>query len=88
VALVEKNAEKHGNVEVAREYLRSLYSEPAKELIAKHGYRPRNVNILKKYEAKFPKIELLNIDSNFGGWVKAHTDHFADGGSFDKIYSK
>ncbi len=88
VAIVEKNAEKHGTLEIAKEYLRSLYSEPAQELIAKHGYRPRNANILKKYEAKFPKIELLNIDSNFGGWVKAHGDHFVDGGSFDKIYSK
>ena len=88
VALVEKNAEKHGTLEVAKEYLRSLYSEPAQELIAKHGYRPRSATALKKFESKFPKIELLSIDSNFGGWVKAHADHFVDGGSFDKIYTK
>ena len=88
VAIVEKNAIKHGTLDIAKEYLRSLYSEPAQELIAKYGYRPRNPNVLKKYEAKFPKVDLLNIDSNFGGWAKAHGEHFADGGSFDKIYSK
>jgi sulfate/thiosulfate transport system substrate-binding protein len=88
VALVEKNAEKHGTLDVAKEYLRSLYSEPAQELIAKHGYRPRSATALKKYEAKFPKIELLNIDTHFGGWLKAQKEHFMDGASFDKLYSK
>lgn len=88
VAIVEKNAEKHGTLEVAKEYLRSLYSESAQELIAKHGYRPRSTTVLKKYETKFPKIELLNIDTHFGGWLKAQKDHFMDGGSFDKLYKK
>jgi len=22
----------------------------------------------------------------FGGWTRAHTEHFADGGTFDRIY--
>jgi sulfate transport system substrate-binding protein len=88
VAVVEKNAEKHGTLEVSIAYLKSLYSEAAQELIAKHGYRPRNPNVLKKYEAKFPKIELLNVDKDFGGWSKAQKEHFADGGSFDQLYVK
>ena len=28
------------------------------------------------------------IDQAFGGWTKADKEHFADGGSFDQIYSK
>lgn len=88
VAVVEKNAEKHGSNEVAKEYLRSLYSEPAQELVAKHGYRPRSKTALKKYENKFPSIEMLTIDTHFGGWINAQKEHFADGGSFDKLYSK
>ncbi len=39
VAIVEKNADKHGNLETAKAYLKSLYSEAAQEIIAKHGYR-------------------------------------------------
>lgn len=88
VAIVEKNAEKHGTLEVAKEYLRSLYSEPAQELIAKHGYRPRSKTALSKYQNKFPNIELITIDTHFGGWLKAQKDHFIDGGSFDKLYNQ
>lgn len=88
VAIVEKNADKHGNLETAKAYLKSLYSEAAQEIIAKHGYRPRNQSILKKYEAKFPKLDLITVDGHFGGWQKAHKDHFADGASFDQLYVK
>ncbi|MBM9500165.1 sulfate ABC transporter substrate-binding protein [Leptospira sp. 201903071] len=88
VAIVEKNAEKHGTLETAKAYLKSLYSEAAQEIIAKHGYRPRNQAVLKKYESKFPKLELVTVDGHFGGWHKAQKDHFADGASFDQLYVK
>ncbi|ABJ76281.1 sulfate ABC transporter substrate-binding protein [Leptospira borgpetersenii] len=88
VAIVEKNAEKHGTLETAKAYLKSLYSDTAQEIIAKHGYRPRNQTILKKHEGKFPKLDLITVDGHFGGWHKAQKDHFADGASFDQLYVK
>ncbi|XDD51434.1 sulfate ABC transporter substrate-binding protein [Leptospira sp. WS92.C1] len=88
VAIVEKNAEKHGTLETAKAYLKSLYSEAAQEIIAKHGYRPRSATVLKKYESKFPKLELITVNGHFGGWHKAQKDHFADGASFDQLYVK
>lgn len=88
VAIVEKNAEKHGTLETAKAYLKSLYSDAAQEIIAKHGYRPRSATILKKYESKFPKLDLITVDGHFGGWHKAQKDHFADGASFDQLYVK
>lgn len=88
VAIVEKNAEKHGTLDTAKAYLKSLYSDAAQEIIAKHGYRPRNPAILKKYESKFPKLDLITVDGHFGGWHKAQKDHFADGASFDQLYVK
>jgi sulfate/thiosulfate transport system substrate-binding protein len=88
VALVEKNCLKHGTIEIAKEYLQFLYSESVQELVALKGFRPRNEKVLKKYSARFPKVDLLNIDKDFGGWTKAHKDHFSDGGSFDKIYKR
>ncbi|MCG6167478.1 sulfate ABC transporter substrate-binding protein [Leptospira sp. FAT2] len=88
VAIVEKNAEKHGTLETAKAYLKSLYSEAAQEIIAKHGYRPRNPAVLKRHENKFPKLELITVDGHFGGWHKAQKDHFADGASFDQLYVK
>ncbi|EMO12964.1 sulfate-binding protein [Leptospira santarosai str. CBC523] len=88
VAIVEKNAEKHGTLETAKAYLKSLYSDAAQEIIAKHGYRPRNQAVLKKHEGKFPKLDLITVDGHFGGWNKAQKDHFADGASFDQLYVK
>ena len=38
-----------------------------------------------KYAASFPKVELFTIDEKFGGWAKAQTEHFADGGEYDRM---
>jgi len=86
VALVEKNARKHGTLKLATEYLKYLYSPAAQELAAKHHYRPRLRSVADKYRAKFPDMKLLTIDEVFGGWGKAQSRHFSDGGIFDKIY--
>jgi sulfate transport system substrate-binding protein len=86
VAIVEKNAAKHKTTEVAKAYIEYLYSDAGQELVAKHFYRPSNPNILAKYEKQFPKLELVNIDSDFGGWKKAQSHYFGDGGVFDQIY--
>ncbi|HNN04404.1 MAG TPA: sulfate ABC transporter substrate-binding protein [Leptospiraceae bacterium] len=87
VAVVEKSAAKRNTAEAAKFYLEQLYSLNAQEIAAKHGYRPRNEEIMKKYSDKFPKLSLTDI-SFFGGWNKAQKDHFADGGNFDQIYTK
>jgi ABC-type sulfate transport system substrate-binding protein len=44
--------------------------------------------VAKKYEKQFPKVNLVTIDTVFGGWQKAQKTHFADGGVFDEIYQK
>ena len=87
VAVVEKNAAKRGTTEAARAYLEFLYTETAQDLAGKHFYRPRNPAIAAKYVDKLPKLPLVTIDADFGGWAKAQKEHFDDGGTFDKIYS-
>lgn len=86
VAVVEKNAAKRGNTEVAKAYLEFLYTVKAQELAGKHFYRPRNAEIGKRFSGKFPQLPLVTIDADFGGWEKAQKTHFDDGGTFDKIY--
>lgn len=85
VAVVDKNADKKGNLDLAREYLNYLYTPEAQELIGKHFYRPRDPQVAEKYAAQFPAIELLTI-ADFGGWKKVQIVHFDDNGVFDKIY--
>ncbi len=86
VAWVDKNTERHGTTEIAKAYLEYLYSDEGQEIAARNFYRPRNPAIAAKYAANFPKLKLVTVDSEFGGWAKAQKTHFADGGVFDQIY--
>jgi sulfate/thiosulfate transport system substrate-binding protein len=86
VAVVEKNAEKHGTKELANAYLQFLYGDEAQKLAGKHFYRPRNPQIAATFVDKLPSLPLVSIDSDFGGWNAAQKTHFDDGGTFDRIY--
>lgn len=86
VAAVDKVVDKKGTRKVAEEYLKYLYSDVGQEIVAKNYYRPRNEKILAKYSKQFPKINLVTVDQEFGGWKKAQATHFNDGGTFDQIY--
>ncbi len=88
VTVVDKFAKKHGTEVVAKAYLDYLYTEEGQEIAAKNYYRPILASVAKKYEAQFPKVNLVKIDEDFGGWQAAQKKHFADGGTFDQIYQK
>jgi sulfate transport system substrate-binding protein len=86
VALVEKVAQKRGTQDVARAYLEYLYTPEGQEIAARHYYRPRLPEVAEKFAGKFAHVTMFTIDEVFGGWIKAHKTHFADGGLFDQIY--
>ena len=88
VTVVDKFAKKHGTEAVSKAYLEYLYTEEGQEIAAKNYYRPTLASVAKKYEAQFPKVKLVQIDQEFGGWQKAQKTHFSDGGTFDQIYQK
>jgi sulfate/thiosulfate transport system substrate-binding protein len=89
VSVVDLNIDEHGTRIVAQEYLKYLYSPQAQEIAAKHFYRPRDPAIALKYADQFQRIPLLlTVDAAFGGWTKAQATHFADHGTFDKIYGQ
>ncbi len=86
VAVVEKNAKKHGSAALAKAYLEFLYTDQAQEIAGKHFYRPRKAEIAAKYSEKLPAIPFATIDKDFGGWAKAQAAHFEDGGTFDQVF--
>jgi sulfate transport system substrate-binding protein len=88
VSIVDKVVDQHGTRKVAEEYLRHLYSKEGQEIVAQHFYRPRDPEIAAKYGKQFPSMSLVTIDGAFGGWAKAQATHFADGGTFDRIYGQ
>jgi sulfate/thiosulfate transport system substrate-binding protein len=85
VAIVQKNVEKSGNYYLAKGYLNYLYSPAGQNIAARNYYRPRNADVLKKYQGTFKPLKLVTIDQEFGGWAKVQKDHFENGGIFDQI---
>jgi len=89
VALVDEYVEEHGTRKLAEEYLKYLYSREGQEIVAKHFYRPRDPAVTARYASQFANIpQLVTIDAVFGGWSKAQATHFADHGTFDRIYGR
>jgi sulfate transport system substrate-binding protein len=86
VAVVDRIVDRRGTREVAEAYLRHLYSGQGQRLAAQRFYRPRDAQVLAEHAPRFPAIELVTVDDSFGGWAQAQATHFADGGSFDRIY--
>jgi sulfate transport system substrate-binding protein len=89
VTVVDKVVDKRGTRAIAEAYLQYLYTEDGQDIAGKHFYRPAiSQKAQAKYANQFPKLNLFTIDQAFGGWTKADKDHFADGGSFDQIYTR
>ena len=88
VSVVDKVVNRRGTHAIAQAYLQYLYALEGQEIAAKHYYRPRSVEIGKKYAKNFPQVKLFTIDEMFGGWKKASKTHFADGANFDQIYQQ
>ena len=89
VSVVDQNIDQHGTRKVAEEYLRYLYSKEGQEIAARHFYRPRDPEVAARYSKQFAVIpQLVTIDAVFGGWTKAQAAHFADHGTFDRIYGQ
>jgi sulfate/thiosulfate transport system substrate-binding protein len=86
VAVVDKVVDKRGTRRVAEAYLRYLYTPQAQQIIGNNYYRPRNPQVAARFTSRFPKVQLLTIDRNFGGWARAQSTHFNDGGLFDQIF--
>jgi len=88
VAVVDKNVNKKGSRAVATAYLDYLYSDEGQDIAGRNYYRPTSEKAKAKYASQFPKLTLFTIDQGFGGWTQADKNHFADGASFDQIYTQ
>ncbi|GGD75018.1 sulfate ABC transporter substrate-binding protein [Paenibacillus nasutitermitis] len=87
VAIVDKVVDDRGTRDVSEAYLKFLYTEEAQKLVAENYYRPRLASVAEQFKDKFPALELLTIDKDFGGWADAQKKYFADEGVFDQIYT-
>jgi len=85
VAIVEKVTTKRGTGQQAKSYLDFLFSVEGQEIVARHYFRPRNAEILAKYNRQFPAIKTFKVEEALGSWSDVGKKHFADGGIFDQV---
>ena len=88
VTVVDATVDKRGTRAVATAYLEFLYGKDVQAIAARHGYRPTLPEVLSRFSASFPALDLFTVDALFGGWRKAQAAHFADGGAFDKMVAR
>ena len=86
VAVVDKVAKKHGTEALAKSYLDFLYSEEGQRIAAEFGNRVNNEKVAAEVKGQFPEVRLVKVDDVFGGWEKVQKEHFASGGTLDKLY--
>jgi sulfate transport system substrate-binding protein len=82
VAVVDKVVDRRGSRAIAEGYLRYLYGEEGQRIAARHHFRPRTPG---PDAPGFAAVRLFTVDEIFGGWEKAHAQHFAEGATFDQL---
>jgi sulfate transport system substrate-binding protein len=85
VAVVDAVVDRHGTRAAAEAYLAFLYTDEAQRAAARHYYRPRSPGARSAAHVPFPEIALFTV-RDLGGWAAVQAEHFADGGTFDRIY--
>jgi sulfate transport system substrate-binding protein len=85
VAVVDRNVDKAGTRKAAEAYLRHLWSDEGQTIAARHHLRPRSDKVLAQFQKDFPKVSTFTVTEVFGGWQRAQTEHFNDGGIYDQL---
>ncbi|MCS2608958.1 thiosulfate ABC transporter substrate-binding protein CysP [Halomonas dongshanensis] len=85
VAVVEANAERNGNSDLAEAYIEYLYSEDAQRQLAGFNYRVYDETVVEEFADDFPEIELFNVEDVFGSWDELMETHFANNGMLDQL---
>lgn len=85
VAVVEKAAQRNGNLELANAYLEHLYTEDSQRLLASFNYRVHDPVVKAETAEQFPDLQLQTIEEIAGDWNNAMDVHFASGGKLDQL---
>ena len=75
---------------MAEAYLKFLYTPEGQEIAAQAITTGRAIRRSRRnIAAQLPEARSSSPSTTlFGGWRKAQTTHFADGGVFDQIYAQ
>jgi sulfate/thiosulfate transport system substrate-binding protein len=86
VAWVDVNVSRNKTLAPAKAYLEYLFSDAAQQIVAESGYRPYRADILSKYRARFPDLNLFHISAIAKDWEDAQQRFFGENGIIDTVY--
>jgi sulfate/thiosulfate transport system substrate-binding protein len=87
VALIDSIVDRKGTRAVAEGYLDYLYAPEGQDIVARNFFRPTDPTVVARYAEQFPVMRLFTVDQVFGGWARAQSEHFADGGTYDRLFA-
>ena len=85
VAWVDANVERRGTKAAAQAYLAFLYTKEAQEIIARHGYRPTDPEVLHAHARELPAMQLFPVTTVAKDWNDAQQRFFSENGLFDVL---
>jgi len=85
VAIVDRNVEKHGNREVAEEFLRFLFTRTAQTAFAQYGFRSVEANVAREFEYQYPVPKYMFTVEYLGGWEAVSAEIYGQDGVWSKI---
>lgn len=88
VTVVDRTVDRRGTRAAAQAYLEFLYTPLGQQIIAQNFFRARLPEVQQQFQTQFPAVNLVTVDSAFGGWEHAQRTHFDDGATFDQIYGQ
>ena len=85
VAVIDRNADRHGVRKAADAFVEFLYSDEAQRLFAKHGFRPVNEALAEEMADRYPQPpEMFTIDY-LGGWDEVRDTLYAKRGIWYQV---
>jgi sulfate/thiosulfate-binding protein len=87
VTWVDVNVAKHKSESASKAYLDYLFTDAAQEIFAKHGYRPVNATIAKRYQTQLPDLDLFPVTLVAKDWSDAQVKFFGENGVFEVIHT-
>ena len=68
VALVDKNADKHGHRQVVEAFVKFLWTRKVQEVFAGYGFRSFDKRAFEKYSVYFSKLQQVFDAEYLAGW--------------------
>lgn len=84
-AVVDRYAEKHGNLDIARAFVAFLHSPKAQQAYAEYGLRAVDETAAPEAMARLPKTADCFTVQDLGGWARVDEVLFGDGKLYDRM---